>query len=255
MKKTFPRYYLFYFTFSAAIVILIISIAVILFQTGNSPAKPRSTTQTQKSALTRAAPETLSSSDIRLPLKGTTIFLDPGHGGKDPGTVDYGLFEKTLTLQICKKLQQQLENLGATVAASRDRDVHVDLKKRVQAAKKAGADLFISLHLNSVDYDTKSNGIETYYHTSSSPDSILLAGLIQKHLIQATSAKDRGIKQKNFYVIHKTDIPSCLIEAGFLSSAKEQALLQNSSYQDKIAAGITQGILSYLKHQKAVHTV
>ena len=93
-----------------------------------------------------------------------TIFLDPGHGGKDRGAYYYGIAEKELNLQIYRKLRKRLEGLGYTVLTSRDSDIDVDfITERSRMVNKTNADFFISLHFNAKGNDTTVNlGIQTY---------------------------------------------------------------------------------------------
>lgn len=183
------------------------------------------------------------------PLKNTVIILDPGHGGNDPGMVWGDILEKDVNLQISRKVKKFLETWGCTVLTTREDDTYVALEDRVQMAgqytsEHQKADLFISLHLNSVDNDNESSGIETYYNNAANKNSQLLAEAIQAGLINETGAKDRGARgDSNLYVVRKNTIPSCLVEAGFLTSDTERPLLLSDEYQQKIAEGIAEGIL------------
>jgi len=96
--------------------------------------------------------------------KDLVIVIDPGHGGKDPGAIGrYGTKEKTINLQIAKKLKKILEeDLGAKVILTRNRDVFVPLKERSRLANKVGADLFLSLHCN-YERKRRTRGVETYF--------------------------------------------------------------------------------------------
>ncbi|MGN0292714.1 MAG: N-acetylmuramoyl-L-alanine amidase [Lachnospiraceae bacterium] len=193
----------------------------------------------------------VSADEDYRPLAGTTVILDPGHGGNDPGMVLNDIYEKDINLQISEKLQEFLTELGCTVLTTRKDDSPVSLEDRVQLAEEQEADLFISIHLNAVDEDSVSSGIESYYNDVSCPGSRQLAEAVQAAVVNETGARDRGARgDSGLYVVRKTKIPSCLIEAGFLTSDAERPLLLSDSYQTRIAEGITKGILQYLSPDK-----
>lgn len=204
-----------------------------------------STTAEQNSSAT-INETTLATPKKYQPLKGIRIVLDAGHGGNDAGAVWEDIYEKNITLQIIEKLKPVLEELGGTVFTTRDKDFYVGLEDRVRIAKAKEADLFISIHLNSFDDDTTINGIETYCTEAANQNSPLLAEAIHSCLIGETDAKDRGVKSNSdFYVVKENTIPSCLVEAGFLTSETERPLLMSEDYQDKLVSGISKGILKY----------
>ncbi|MDY2629214.1 MAG: N-acetylmuramoyl-L-alanine amidase [Lachnospiraceae bacterium] len=185
------------------------------------------------------------------PLKNATVILDPGHGGNDPGMVLEDLYEKDVNLQLCEKIRNFLTDWGCTVLTTRDDDTYVSLEDRVQMTKDHKADLFISIHLNALDHDTTLSGIETYYNTSSSSDSKLLAEAVQAALINETGANDRAARgDSNLYVVRMPRIPSCLVEAGYLTSDTERPLLLSDDYQEKLAEGIAKGILQFTSLKK-----
>ena len=176
-----------------------------------------------------------------------TVFLDAGHGGKDRGAQTSDIYEKDINLQIVQKVKNLLEQNGYQVAVSRDSDTQVSLEDRVSLAEKANADVFVSIHQNSVDNDTTPHGIATHCNETVNPKSAELAELVQKEVVKNTEGKDRGVtKDSNLYVLNSSDIPSCLIESGFLTSDTEGPLLQQSAYQDKIALGIAEAVNQFL---------
>lgn len=187
-----------------------------------------------------------------LLLEGTVVILDPGHGGNDPGMVLEDIYEKDINLKISKNLQKLLESHGCDVLFTREDDTYVSLEERVQmtsriSPKKHTQALFVSIHLNALDNDNITGGVETYFNSTASPENKQLAESIQNGIIEQTGAKDRGTRDgSGFYVVRKPDIPSCLVEAGFLTSDTERPLLLSDDYQQKIAAGIANGILRYL---------
>lgn len=181
------------------------------------------------------------------PLRNISVILDPGHGGNDPGMVLDTVYEKDVNLQITEKLQNLLTDWGCSVFMTREDDSYISLEDRVDLTRKQKADLFLSIHLNAVDEDTVTSGIESYYNDSACPGSRQLAEAVQKETVGQTGAKDRGARDgSGLYVVRNSAVPACLIEAGFLTSDTERPLLLSEDYQTEIAEGIARGILLYL---------
>lgn len=174
------------------------------------------------------------------------IALDPGHGGKDPGAIGKaGYREKDVTLAVTYYLRQMLLDNGLAVLMARSDDSEILLQPRVDIANNNGADLFVSIHCNSMEGNTV-RGIETYYRT---PQSTTFAQTVHKSMIENLGALDRGTRVRNFFVIRKTTMPSVLLEIGYLSNPGEEQLLATVSYQKKVAASIYKGIKEYLGSQ------
>ena len=131
------------------------------------------------------------------------VYIDPGHGGTDPGASGNGIVEKTLVLNVALKLKEKLEANGIKVIMSRTSDVYVSLEDRSKGANNAKPDLFISIHINSAGA-TSASGIETYYYKSIDKP---LAQSIQSSLISYTGAVNRGAKWEEFYVVKNTNMP------------------------------------------------
>lgn len=168
------------------------------------------------------------------------ICIDAGHGGTQPGAV-YGFFkEKDATLKIANMVASILRDSGFDVVMTRDKDVDVSLRRRCDISNEANADAFISIHLNAAK-NSSAYGAETWkWHRSSSP----LADNVQNSLITSTDAKDRGVRlSSDFYVLKHTKAPALVVECGFMSNAKERALLFKREYQENIAEGIASGII------------
>ena len=182
----------------------------------------------------------------------TTVFLDAGHGGKEFGSQASGVYEKDINLQIVQKVKNLLEQNGYQVATSRDSDVQVSLEDRVSMAQKADADIFISIHQNSLENNSAPHGIATHCNETANSQSAALADLVQKEVLKTTDAKDRGVtKDSNLYVLSNSRIPACLIESGFMTSDTEGPLLQQSAYQDKIALGIVEAVNQFINGDHA----
>ncbi|MFC1560174.1 N-acetylmuramoyl-L-alanine amidase, partial [Candidatus Margulisiibacteriota bacterium] len=181
------------------------------------------------------------------PLKGRTIALDPGHGGKDPGTIGYsGTFEKHLTIKPALRLCELLYNGGANVVLTKEKDTYVNNKDIVNLANRNDSDAFISLHYNSYK-SPQVAGTETYYFTK---QSIALAKIIQKRVVQAVKRRKRKIKKVTYYTIHHTKMPAVILEAMYISNPTEERLAKSLKYQNLIAAGIYRGIKEYFLKYK-----
>lgn len=193
-----------------------------------------------------------------------TVFLDPGHGGKDPGAVYYNTQEKDLTMQVYKKLRKELEGLGYTVLSSRDSDVYVDfITERSKMVNSTNSDIFISIHFNaSGNPASNRSGIQTYsyedapgYRAKINPywhnhpdrisESNRLAADIHSSLLAETGAKDAGLLQSSFAVLRETDKPAVLLELGYIDNFNENQQIRSDAYQNRLVAGIVKGIQKY----------
>lgn len=172
------------------------------------------------------------------------VIIDPGHGGKDPGA-HYGIYEKTVNLQLALALERRLHDLDIDTAITRDHDTYLSLADRARFPEKfAGPKLFVSLHYNA-HARTGANGIETFFHSATSRS---LALRIQQALIGRTQAFDRGIKQrKNLGVLRSNKAPvAVLIEGGFLSNPTERSYIAHPGYRDLQALAIAEAIAGYV---------
>lgn len=177
------------------------------------------------------------------------VVLDAGHGGTQPGAVSLtGKLEKDFNLSVILKVQALLmqENL-VDVVFTRTNDTTLGLQDRVKVAEAAKANLFISVHGNSLDLGypnrEKINGSETYYSRS---DSLPLAQIMHKHLLAATGFKDNGIRTKSLHVTRETSMPAVLLEVGYLTNAGNESAMYSEQLQDKLASEIVAGIKEYL---------
>ena len=198
-----------------------------------------------------------------MPVANKIIVLDAGHGGIDPGAMnkDNTILEKDVNLEITKKLRDLLESSGATVIMTREKDVSLyqedgnktirqkyneNLKNRKKIIDESNADIFVSIHLNAFE-QSKYSGAQTFY-PKGKDDGKELAQFIQDELKRVVDKENnRKIKPRDdIYLLKNTNMPSVLIECGFLSNEKESQLLADSKYQDKIAWAIYVGIQKYL---------
>ena len=185
-----------------------------------------------------------------LPLKGKMLVVDPGHGGSDTGGESYTntVREKTVVLEMSKKIRTVLEDAGAEVIMTREGDYGVPLYDRPEIANEAEADLFISVHANADPYG-HTQGTETYYynpHNESDPHSERLAYLLHEQIVQALRRPDRGVRHGNFAVLRESDMPAVLLETLYLTSAQEERLLRSPRVQDLIAQAVREGIIRFL---------
>ncbi len=216
-----------------------------------------------------------------------TIVIDPGHGGRDPGAIGPGgLLEKDVTLRIALKLRDRLKrHPGYQILMTRDRDVWVSLKDRVEFANAHQADLFISIHVNALEQEYL-NIIETYYFGAPTDkqslrlaeaenegseylmaefkgmikkigdqfkqqESRALALSIQKSLYRHLKRQDakilnRGVKTAPFVVLLGADMPSVLAEIACISNPGEEKRLADFSYLNEVASHLEHGIVNYL---------
>lgn len=177
------------------------------------------------------------------------IVLDAGHGGKDQGASGGDVIEKEITLAIAKKTEKYLKEAGYKVKMTRDDDTFVELEERAAFADRKEAKVFVSIHCNSSE-DGEGNGIETFYAEHKGENSQKLAQSIQENVIVQTEARDREVKTADYTVIVRSTMPAALVETGFLSDSNERELLQQEDYQEKLAKGIADGIISYLEQSE-----
>ena len=174
-----------------------------------------------------------------------TVVIDAGHGGKDPGASSYtGDYEKSANLSIARKVASHLENRGIRVIMTRNSDTFIELNERAAIANRAGADLFVSIHCDS--HPTRSqNGYTIYVARSASWSSKKIGAAIEQSMGQ-TGLKDKGMRNQDFRVLVKTACPAVLVECGYLTNPSEASLLYDSSFQDRIARAIADGIAAAL---------
>lgn len=193
-----------------------------------------------------------------------TIFLDPGHGGRDSGAYYYNVAEKDLNMQVYRKLRKKLEELGYKVLTSRDSDIDVDfITERSRMVNKTNSDIFISIHFNATgNAYSKSSGIQTYSysdehnypskinpywhnHPDRMSESKRLAAAIHSSLLAETGAKDADLLESSFAVLRETAKPAVLLELGYMDNFAENQQIRDSHYQDKLVTGIVKGIQKY----------
>ncbi|WP_336637005.1 N-acetylmuramoyl-L-alanine amidase [Lysinibacillus fusiformis] len=185
------------------------------------------------------------------PLQNRVIILDPGHGGKDPGTVKGSVSEKSITLKVSTQVKQLLENAGAKVYMTRTGDTYPSLQDRVDFTQANYGEIFVSVHVNSAA-NSSAQGTETYYAISTGDmyqEDIDLATFVNNQIVNNLNMKNRGVKQEQYYVIRNMVIPSILVELGFLTNTEDHNKMTNDQYVNLFAESIYNGILQYYKKQ------
>ncbi len=260
------------------------------------PAPPPQTTPTPKTPRTPAADD---SAALKLPPAPTRdgfstarqfglsvgrVLIDPGHGGRDPGTQSKKLQEKNLVLDISKRVAKLLQQDNFEVMMTRGSDIFIPLEERTAIANSKGADLFVSIHVNA-SRSSRPRGTETYFlnltndpvaaevaarenatttrrlselndllqkvmNNSKITESRELATHVQNSMAgdlfsSAKDSRNRGVKKAPFYVLLGAQMPAVLVEVAYLSNRKDEALLANVAYRQKVAKSIAKGIRTY----------
>jgi len=193
------------------------------------------------------------------PLAGWTIMVDAGHGGYDGGARarDSGLWEKHLNLQVALAVEEALVQRGAVVVMTRrdDRDLctenrpkgktmkRQDMENRVNIAVESHADMVLSIHMN--EYRSRSESGPQVFYRKGCDGGRLLAGCMQQSLIAALQPKKQRAAMAGDYFILQLEVPSVLIECGFISNAGEEKLLRTPEYQARLAQAVAQGVEEY----------
>lgn len=189
-----------------------------------------------------------------------TVCIDPGHGGYDGGAIGNGIVEKEINISLSLHLRNYLEQVGINVIMTRETDIDFvtpgkgtkkkrDLEKRIDIINNANADLFVSIHMNSLP-NPRWHGAQTFYFDNLEENKILAKNIQKsiKEILQNTNRTEKTIK--TLYLFKKVNVPGALIEAGFISNPYEANLLKQGEYQDKLAFAIYLGIIRYLSEEK-----
>ncbi|MEM9018886.1 MAG: N-acetylmuramoyl-L-alanine amidase [Verrucomicrobiota bacterium] len=171
------------------------------------------------------------------------VVIDPGHGGKDPGSNAFGLVEKELTLDLATRLEKILKGHGFEVELTRRSDVYIELVERAEIANAEPGTIFVSLHFNA-HTDRSISGTETLYWPGSAP-SRTLASYIQSELGRRLVTRNRGFKPERLKVLEETERTAVLIECGFISNRWESQRCGAEWFRQIVAEEIAQGILRY----------
>lgn len=197
---------------------------------------------------------------VSLPVSGKTIVIDAGHGKPDEGAESSrGTTEAETNLKIALKLQNLLEQSGSSVVLTRSDENAIydidsktlrqkkisDIHNRVKIGNESSADIFVSIHLNKIPQQ-QYDGWQTFYNANSA-EGQKLAVSIQNNLNDAIQRENNRVAKTidNIYIVKHVEIPTTIVECGFLSNPDEEKLLLEDEYQNKLAWGIYNGIIDY----------
>ncbi len=181
-------------------------------------------------------------------LEGLTIVIDPGHGGSEKGAIGcFGDKEKDVNLSIATELKNILCLMGANVIMTRECDGNISLDDRVQLAKENCANMFVSIHLNSIpDIEmniNKNRGTSVYYYNKNSKN---LAEFVEKSLIEGLGTRNDGVRTASFAVIRPTEYVGILVETAYMTNPHDTVLYKSENFAETAAKSIANGILNFV---------
>jgi len=170
----------------------------------------------------------------------TTVVIDAGHGGKDPGCHWNGLLEKDLCLDVAKRLKALLQARDMKTIMTRSSDRYVELGDRAAISNRQGNAIFVSIHFNA-SRDRSISGFEVHHR---SKRGVVLASSIERGLDKAVTGRRRGGDWQDYKVLRETQATAVLVECGFISHKKEAARCGSADHRQALAQGIANGILA-----------
>ncbi len=170
-----------------------------------------------------------------------TVVIDAGHGGHDLGGQWGRVYEKHLALDTATRLEKRLKSMGYRTVMTRSDDYFVTLPQRCQIANRYRDAIFVSVHFN-YTWKQDVSGLETFYFNS---EGQKIANQVQNRLIRYTRAIDRKEKFARYYVIRNTNMPSILVEGGFVSNEAERNRMKSARFREALARAIADGIQRY----------
>lgn len=198
-----------------------------------------------------------------LPLTGWTILIDPGHGGYDGGARarDSGIWEKVINLDVALQVEKSLIECGAAVIMTRREDADLctedrpaaqtkkrqDMLARVEMAVSAKVDMVLSIHMN--EYRARGESGPQVFYRQGSDSGRLLAGCMQEALIEHLKPRKERAAMAGDYFILQLDVPSVLVECGFISNPDEERMLLSDDYQARLGEAVAAGVLNYVALQ------
>jgi len=231
------------------VVSIIVSLLAFSIQMGNKDGNITNTNESINSLETTATP-----------VSGKTVILDAGHGVPDEGAQSStGTTEAETNLNITLKVQNLLEQSGCTVILTRSDENAIydidsktlkqkkisDIRNRVKIGNESSADIFVSIHLNKIPQQ-QYYGWQCFYKDGNE-QSTKLAKKVQENLNQSIQKENNRVAMKinNIYIIKHVEIPTAIVECGFLSNPEEEKQLLDDGYQNRLAWGIYNGIIHY----------
>ena len=170
-----------------------------------------------------------------------TVVIDAGHGGRDHGGQWGRVYEKHLALDTSVRLEKHLKRMGYRTVMTRRGDYFLTLPQRCQIANRYRNAIFVSVHFN-YTWKQEVSGLETFYHNS---EGQKLANQVQNRMIRYTRSIDRDEKFARYYVIRTTNMPSILVEGGFVSNEAERKRMKSGRFREALARAIADGIQRY----------
>lgn len=195
-------------------------------------------------------------------ISNVVVAVDPGHGGRDPGTVspyEKDFYEKDVVLDIGFRLKEKLEEAGIQVEMTRteDKELHYlvdeDIWARPRIANEKGATFFVSIHVNA--FDTKLNkweiynGTEIYHHGKNHGEftSKQFAQMMGEGIDAVTDTKYNGVVIRDFGVLRLSNMPALLVETAYITNKEDHARLKSDKFRDEMTLGIFNGTISVLE--------
>ncbi len=172
------------------------------------------------------------------------IFIDPGHGGSDPGAVGMnGTRESDVALRIGTELRDLLKSCGFAVRMSRETDIDVSLTGRTELANKYGADIFVSIHCNGFT-NPAACGSEVYSFPGNA-EAQKLSEILLWHICNGLGTNSRGVKKENFAVLRMSKMPAVLVETAFITNPDEEKMMSEGDFFKKAACAMAKGICEF----------
>lgn len=172
------------------------------------------------------------------------LYLDPGHGGKDPGSSGNGIVERNITLDIALHIRSILNNNyeNVQIKMSRTDDQTKTLQQRTNEANSWGADFYLSIHCNS--FNGSARGYEDYIHSSlpSSTKTAKYQDIIHAEITKVNNLQNRGKKKANYHVLRESVMPALLTENGFIDQVDDAKLMKDPSWRKRVAQGHVNGL-------------
>lgn len=183
---------------------------------------------------------------------GKIVYLDPGHGGSDPGAIGpSGLKESEMALDVCKRAQEILSEY-VDCRLTREDDRFISLSNRPAIANRGNADAFVSYHFNSASSPNTASSWEVFTTRGQNRSDKLADAIGREHVKQFPNQRKRQDysdgdldKEANFAVLRRTDHPSCLMEGEFIHTVHGENLIKNPANRQKMAVAVTRGVLSF----------
>ena len=181
------------------------------------------------------------------------IYIDPGHGGNDPGAVGNGLKEKEIALDIAKRMAKVLEEYaGVDVKLSRTADITKSLAARTNEANAWNAAIFLSIHCNA--FNGKVRGYEDFVYNRLTPNATArrYQAILHKAVTDRMNMPNRGKKQANFHVLRESQMPAILTENGFIDHPEDGELMKQADWRKQVAKGHVAGLANIFHLNKSI---